>query len=106
MFGVGELLEEAGEGGLVLGAEAGQQAALVGDRGRGHFGVDAVALFGQLQHRAAAVVAVGVALEAAGGVQEEAAELLFIKPTTLNGMIKRYDIRPKRRKGEPDEESA
>ncbi|GMV20281.1 MAG: sigma-54-dependent Fis family transcriptional regulator [Acidimicrobiia bacterium] len=46
------------------------------------------------------------ALEAAGGVQKKAAELLFIKPTTLNEMIKRYDIRPKRRKGEVDEEPA
>ncbi len=40
-------------------------------------------------------------LEAAGGVQKRAAELLHIKPTTLNEMIKRYDIRPRRvRKGE------
>ncbi|MDP1568525.1 MAG: sigma-54 dependent transcriptional regulator [Vicinamibacterales bacterium] len=39
------------------------------------------------------------ALEAAGGVQKRAAELLRIKPTTLNEMIKRYDIRPRRRKG-------
>jgi DNA-binding NtrC family response regulator len=38
------------------------------------------------------------ALEAAGGVQKRAAELLRIKPTTLNEMIKRYDIRPRRRK--------
>jgi DNA-binding NtrC family response regulator len=44
------------------------------------------------------------ALEAAGGVQKKAAELLHIKPTTLNEMIKRYDIRPRRRKAgaEPD----
>ena len=47
------------------------------------------------------------ALEAAGGVQKRAAELLRIKPTTLNEMIKRYDIRPRRKKapsggGEPD----
>jgi transcriptional regulator with GAF, ATPase, and Fis domain len=38
-------------------------------------------------------------LEAAGGVQKRAAELLHIKPTTLNEMIKRHDIRPRRRKG-------
>jgi two-component system response regulator PilR (NtrC family) len=38
-------------------------------------------------------------LEAAGGVQKRAAELLHIKPTTLNEMIKRYDIRPRRRRG-------
>jgi two-component system response regulator PilR (NtrC family) len=38
-------------------------------------------------------------LETAGGVQKRAAELLHIKPTTLNEMIKRYDIRPRRRKG-------
>jgi DNA-binding NtrC family response regulator len=47
------------------------------------------------------------ALEAAGGVQKRAAELLRIKPTTLNEMIKRYDIRPRRKKAsssgnEPD----
>jgi two-component system response regulator PilR (NtrC family) len=40
------------------------------------------------------------ALEAAGGVQKRAAELLHIKPTTLNEMIKRYDIRPRRRREE------
>jgi DNA-binding NtrC family response regulator len=38
------------------------------------------------------------ALESSGGVQKRAAELLRIKPTTLNEMIKRYDIRPRRRK--------
>ncbi|MBE3072868.1 MAG: sigma-54-dependent Fis family transcriptional regulator [Acidobacteria bacterium] len=37
-------------------------------------------------------------LETAGGVQKRAAELLHIKPTTLNEMIKRYDIRSRRRK--------
>src|SRR3989449_10479257 len=37
-------------------------------------------------------------LEAAGGVQKRAAELLHIKPTTLNEKIKRYDIRPRRKK--------
>ena len=37
-------------------------------------------------------------LETAGGVQKRAAELLHIKPTTLNEMIKRYDIRPRRKK--------
>lgn len=48
------------------------------------------------------------ALDAAGGVQKKAAELLFIKPTTLNEMIKRYDIRPRRRKSgaEADDHSA
>jgi DNA-binding NtrC family response regulator len=35
------------------------------------------------------------ALDAAGGVQKKAAELLHIKATTLNEMIKRYDIRRK-----------
>jgi DNA-binding NtrC family response regulator len=47
------------------------------------------------------------ALEAAGGVQKRAAELLHIKATTLNEMMKRYDIRPRKRKpgeGEPAEE--
>jgi DNA-binding NtrC family response regulator len=38
-------------------------------------------------------------LEAAGGVQKKAAELLRIKPTTLNEMIKRHDIRPRRKRG-------
>jgi two-component system, NtrC family, response regulator PilR len=43
-------------------------------------------------------------LEAAGGVQKRAAELLHIKPTTLNEMIKRYDIRPRRKRTNgPDE---
>src|SRR5881397_812967 len=37
-------------------------------------------------------------LEAAGGVQKRAAELLHIKPTTLSEMIKRHDIRPRRKK--------
>jgi DNA-binding NtrC family response regulator len=37
-------------------------------------------------------------LEAAGGVQKRAAELLHIKPTTLNEMIKRYDIRPRKKR--------
>ena len=44
-------------------------------------------------------------LEVAGGVQKRAAELLHIKPTTLNEMIKRYDIRPRAKRnangGEP-----
>jgi two-component system response regulator PilR (NtrC family) len=39
-------------------------------------------------------------LEASGGVQKRAAELLHIKPTTLNEMIKRYDIKPRRKKDE------
>ena len=38
------------------------------------------------------------ALDAAGGVQKRAAELLQIKPTTLNEMIKRYGIRPRRKR--------
>jgi two-component system response regulator PilR (NtrC family) len=46
-------------------------------------------------------------LEAAGGVQKRAAELLHIKPTTLNEMIKRYDIRPRRKKaGSADDDAA
>ncbi len=45
-------------------------------------------------------------LEAAGGVQKRAAELLRIKPTTLNEMIKRYDIRPRRRKPAADSRTA
>ncbi len=42
-------------------------------------------------------------LEAAGGVQKRAAEMLRVKPTTLNEMMKRHDIRPKRRPPEPGE---
>ncbi len=41
-------------------------------------------------------------LDAAGGVQKRAAELLHIKPTTLNEMIKRYDIHPRRRRHHSD----
>jgi DNA-binding NtrC family response regulator len=37
-------------------------------------------------------------LDAAGGVQKRAAELLQLKPTTLNEMIKRYEIQPRRRR--------
>jgi len=39
------------------------------------------------------------ALDQAGGVQKRAAELLHLKPTTLNEMIKRFDIRPRRKRG-------
>ncbi len=39
-------------------------------------------------------------LEAAGGVQKRAAELLHLKPTTLNEMIKRHEIRARRKRGE------
>jgi DNA-binding NtrC family response regulator len=42
-------------------------------------------------------------LEAAGGVQKKAAELLRIKPTTLNEMIKRYEIGTRRKKGSAGE---
>ena len=38
------------------------------------------------------------ALTAAGRVPKRAAELLNTKPTTLNGMIKRHDIRPRRKR--------
>ena len=38
------------------------------------------------------------ALDASGGVQKHAAELLRIKPTTLGEMIKRYGIRNRRKK--------
>ena len=37
-------------------------------------------------------------LEAAGGVQKRAAELLHIKPTTLNEMIKRHEIDARRKR--------
>jgi two-component system response regulator PilR (NtrC family) len=39
-------------------------------------------------------------LDAAGGVQKRAAELLHLKPTTLNEMIKRHDIRSRRKRVE------
>ncbi len=39
-------------------------------------------------------------LEAAGGVQKKAAELLRIKPTTLNEMIKRHEIGTRTEEGE------
>lgn len=45
-------------------------------------------------------------LEAAGGVQKRAAELLHIKPTTLNEMIKRYDIHPRRKRQASRSDSA
>ena len=45
-------------------------------------------------------------LEAAGGVQKRAAELLHIKPTTLNEMIKRFDINPRRRRAQASEPDA
>jgi two-component system response regulator PilR (NtrC family) len=41
------------------------------------------------------------ALEQANGVQKRAAELLQIKPTTLNEMLKRHDIRPRRKRASP-----
>jgi len=44
------------------------------------------------------------ALDAAGGVQKKAAELLHIKATTLNEMMKRYDIRTKRRRDDDGDE--
>jgi DNA-binding NtrC family response regulator len=37
-------------------------------------------------------------LESADGVQKRAAELLHIKPTTLNEMMKRHEIGPRRKK--------
>jgi DNA-binding NtrC family response regulator len=36
-------------------------------------------------------------LETSGGVQKRAAQLLGLKPTTLNEMIKRYNIQPERK---------
>ena len=45
-------------------------------------------------------------LEAAGGVQKKAAELLRIKPTTLNEMIKRYEIGTRRKKMAAESEAA
>ena len=39
-------------------------------------------------------------LKAAGGVQKRAAEMLRVKPTTLNEMIKRHDIRVRRKKSD------
>ncbi|HEY7816921.1 MAG TPA: sigma-54 dependent transcriptional regulator [Vicinamibacteria bacterium] len=43
-------------------------------------------------------------LKTSGGVQKKAAQLLGLKPTTLNEMIKRYEIGPRRKKeGEANE---
>jgi two-component system response regulator PilR (NtrC family) len=42
-------------------------------------------------------------LEAAGGVQKKAAELLRIKPTTLNEMNKRHEIGTRRRRSADDD---
>ena len=42
---------------------------------------------------------IALAVEQAGGVQKKAAELLQIKPTTLNEMLKRHEIRPRRKRG-------
>ena len=43
-------------------------------------------------------------LEAAGGIQKRAAELLHVRPTTLNEMIKRHDIHPRRRRPRSDQD--
>jgi DNA-binding NtrC family response regulator len=45
-------------------------------------------------------------LAAAGGVQKRAAEMLRVKPTTLNEMMKRHDIRPRRRLADPAGDAA
>jgi two-component system response regulator PilR (NtrC family) len=45
-------------------------------------------------------------LESAGGVQKRAAELLQIKPTTLNEMIKRYEIGTRRKKASQEGSSS
>ena len=45
------------------------------------------------------------ALDAAGGVQKRAAELLHVNATTLNEKMKRYKMRPHRRRNESDEEA-
>ena len=47
-----------------------------------------------------------VSFERVQGIQKRAAELLRIKPTTLNEMIKRYDIRPRRKRNGADGEAA
>ena len=46
------------------------------------------------------------ALREAGGVQKRAAELLGIKPTTLNEMIKRYEIQPRRQRASSGRKAA
>ena len=45
-------------------------------------------------------------LEAAGGVQKRAAELLKIKPTTLNEMMKRYEIGTRRKRSGAGEDAS
>ena len=44
------------------------------------------------------------ALEAAGGVQKRAAELLHIRPTTLNEMLRRYDLITRRKRTDTESE--
>lgn len=49
---------------------------------------------------------IAAALEAADGVQKRAAELLRIKPTTLNEMLKRHGLREATRRPELDDEAS
>ncbi len=107
-------LENVIERAVVLCPEREINADLLPDyvRSEGHLKVPDVAIPPQGIHFREIIVGyerryIEAALEAAGGVQKKAAELLHIKPTTLNEMMKRYDIRPRRkRSGNGDGEAA
>jgi DNA-binding NtrC family response regulator len=107
-------LENVIERAVVLCPEREINADLLPDyvRSDGHLKVPDVAIPPQGIHFREIIVGyerryIEAALEAAGGVQKKAAELLHIKPTTLNEMMKRYDIRPRRkRSGNGDGEAA
>ncbi|HSG00048.1 MAG TPA: sigma 54-interacting transcriptional regulator, partial [Vicinamibacterales bacterium] len=107
-------LENVIERAAVLCPEREINADLLPDyvRSEGHLKVPDVAIPPQGIHFREIIVGyerryIEAALEAAGGVQKKAAELLHIKPTTLNEMMKRYDIRPRRkRSGNGDGEAS
>jgi len=97
-------LENVIERAVVLCPDREIDADLIPDyvRSEGHVKVPDVAIPPQGIHFREIIVGyerryIEAALEAAGGVQKKAAELLHIKPTTLNEMMKRYEIRPRKR---------
>jgi len=105
-------LENVIERAVVLCPDREIDAELIPDhvRSEGHVEVPDVAVPPEGIHFREVIVGyerryIEAALETAGGVQKKAAELLHIKPTTLNEMMKRYDIGQRRRKtGAGDDE--
>jgi len=100
-------LENVVERAVVLCPGREIDAELIPDyvRSEGHVKVPEVAIPPQGIHFREIIVGyerryIEAALEAAGGVQKKAAELLHIKPTTLNEMMKRYEIRSRKRNEE------